>query len=905
MNLSEAEAKTHRNPSLAQVIAGNYSKGKYKIHGLTVSIENPRGSMRTAKDGSWRVRMPCAYGYILGTEGADSDHVDAFLGPHQKSPLVYVIDQHDHRTGMYDEAKVFLGFASPQQVRRTYHAAFSDGKGKDRIGALHEMTVAQFRDWLKNGDTKVPFRRATGGAVRMADGGAPQFDDSAPVKPLDQPTFADDSKVKPITTTPDEGMMHAVGHGALAGATFNFGDELAGVRAAGNQWVPDFVGPVPARTMHGAYRLAKNWLVGGDPDALAAYERARDTERAAQSSAQEHHPWAYGAGEVAGSIPAMAALPEAGAAARLAPNAGRLARMGADIIDNAVTGATYGGLSGAGGGTTAGERAQGAGAGMIGGAGAGVVAPVAGGALAHAYDRFGRPMVQTVRGWWNPEAEAARRVSAALQRDQELITAGQAQGLSVQDWIRARNAGEPVTLADLGAGHTQSLLRSAANTSPEGRALLEQVINDRFLNQSERVAADVRRLVAGGANAGKTADQLVAEYDVGRAPLYRRAFSQPAAQQMWTPELEQIVQAPSVQNAIRMANVTAKNEAAKLGFTPMRESPFVFDASGRMTLRTRPDGSTVTPNLQYWDAVKKNLDKMGPEGAAWARTLRDHLDSIVPHYADARGFAAKFFGERDALEAGRSMAGKRVDPEVIRAAMRKMDPNEQELFREGYASDWANRVIGNMRDTQDVTKAMFNSPNERARAQAIFGDAGMRHIQARMTLETIMDGARRAMGNSTTARQIIEAGLAGGALGGYASGWDPRTMGESALGFAGARSAPFLGEKLGAHMVSQIAQSARYTIGRVDARTAANVARLLTSDNPQELRQGIRLAASNQRIGDGLKRIANTLALSGTAAPASHQAIRAVPALQNLAHADTGDNGNGPYRGPNLGPIQP
>lgn len=887
-SVTEAAALTHRNPSEAQKIAGNYRKGRVRLHGLEISIENPCGSFRTGTgaDGKvWRCRLPAHYGDIKRTEAADGDNVDAFIGPHHKSPLVYVIDQHDADHGAYDEAKVMLGFATAAQAKHTYLRAFSDGKARDRLGAMHEMTVAQLKEWLKDGDTKQPYRRAEGGRVAMADGGTANPFDAFDQKPAAAPAgnpFDEFDAGKP-PAGPDEGRLHAVGHGALAGATFNFGDELAGVRAAGSQSTPDVMMagpvPVPARTLEGAYHLAKNWMVGGNPEALAAYEKARDAERAAQESAKAHHPYLYGAGEVAGSVPAMAAMPEAGIVSRLAPGAGRLARAGAEIIDAATTGAGYGAVSGAGEGKDMGERVQNAAAGTAGGALAGAVAPVASNTLAAAYDRFGRPIVQTMRGWAQPEQEAARRVAAALDRDQQLIAAGQAKGMSLPEWQAARAAGEPVTLADLGAGHTQSLLRSAANTSPEGRAMLEQVLEGRFLNQGERVAGDVRGLVAGGANANKTADQLVAEYDAGRAPLYRKAFAHPNAQGMYDDTLEQVTQAPVVQQAIRMANITAKNEAAKIGLTPMKDSPFVFDQSGRMTLRD----PNMTPNLQYWDAVKKNLDKLGPEGAAWARTLRDHLDTQVKDYGEARGFAANFFGERDALDAGRKLAGKRVDPETIRSSMRKMDPHEQELFREGYASDWADRVVGNISETRDITKAMFNSPNERERARAVFGDTGMRKMEARMSLETIMNGARNAMGNSTTARQLIEAGLAGGALGGYASGWDPHAMIEGASGAAGARFAA------GKYLAPEIAAGARKLIGKVDGKTASNVARLLTSDDPAQLAQGLRLAMANQRVAEGLKRIANTVALSSAAPSGREAAVRTVPMLQGAVGARADD----------------
>jgi hypothetical protein len=236
-----------------------------------------------------------------------------------------------------------------------------------------------------------------------------------------------------------------------------------------------------------------------------------------------------------------------------------------------------------------------------------------------------------------------------------------------------------------------------------------------------------------------------------------------------------------------------------------------------------------------------------------ARTLRGELDQQVPSYANARGVASQYFGESNALEAGQKLAGKKVDPAQITAVMKQMKPDEQELFREGYASDWANRVISNISDTRDITKAMFNSPNERARALAVFGQSGVDKMQTRMTLETIMDGARKAMGNSTTARQLIEAGLAGGTLEGYLSGWDPTHMAAGFAGAAGARKA----------IGSELATGARQLVGKVDGKTARLMAELLTSNDPAKLSQGMRMAQKNQRISDGLKNIANKVALAG------------------------------------------
>lgn len=183
MLTAEQIAQIERNPTDAQAEAGNYKKGHVRLHGLDISVETPRGALRRGigRSGkSWQVRMGNHYGYIRRTEGADGDHVDVYLGTHRKSPLIYVVDQRDAETGAFDEHKCFIGFASPKQVKRAYEQAFSDGRASDRLGHIEEMTVAQFKDWLKDGDTTRPIKRATGGRVpHMAAGGAPLLDDAA------------------------------------------------------------------------------------------------------------------------------------------------------------------------------------------------------------------------------------------------------------------------------------------------------------------------------------------------------------------------------------------------------------------------------------------------------------------------------------------------------------------------------------------------------------------------------------------------------------------------------------------------------------------------------------------------------------------------------------------------------
>lgn len=151
----------NHDPTEAEKRVGNYAKDFVNVHGLELTIENAKGSTRSGigADGkSWKSTLPMHYGYVRRKQmGADGQHVDIYLGPHTKSPRVYVIDQIDPHTGRFDEHKAIIGLGSEKQARAFYARAFSDGKGHARIGRIHEMAMERFKSWLNDGDTTKPF----------------------------------------------------------------------------------------------------------------------------------------------------------------------------------------------------------------------------------------------------------------------------------------------------------------------------------------------------------------------------------------------------------------------------------------------------------------------------------------------------------------------------------------------------------------------------------------------------------------------------------------------------------------------------------------------------------------------------------------------------------------------------
>lgn len=142
-------------PTESQMEAGNYKKGHVNINGLDISIENPRGSIRSGIDNdgeSWSVKMAHHYGYIKKTEGADGEHIDVYIGRNPESQKVFIVDQ-VNPDGSFDEHKVMVGFKTKGQATSGYRANYTKGW---KVGPITEMSMDEFKEWIESGDTNKP-----------------------------------------------------------------------------------------------------------------------------------------------------------------------------------------------------------------------------------------------------------------------------------------------------------------------------------------------------------------------------------------------------------------------------------------------------------------------------------------------------------------------------------------------------------------------------------------------------------------------------------------------------------------------------------------------------------------------------------------------------------------------------
>lgn len=554
----------------------------------------------------------------------------------------------------------------------------------------------------------------------------------------------------------------------------------------------------------------------------ARYSDNLARQRALNAVDDRERPVASYAGQFAGA----AALP-VGAMAKAAT-------LPAKIAAGSKVGAAYGAASGFGAGTDLQDRAERtAVGGGIGGFAGAVAAPVLAGA-----EKLVGPVINAGRGLIDPAKEAARRVLAAIQK-----AAAEGRTLTPEQLATAKAAESPLVMGDVAGERGRALARSSANTSPEGRETLQDVTGARFAEQSQRTASFINRLVGGEADPAKVTSWLQNRARKVNAPLYAKA-DQEAAQSapggLWGEPFAKLAESPTFAAAMRDSLPRGADRAVAAGQKPVK-SPFAFDADGKVSLAENEAGDTATPTLAFWDNVKRELDAKvislsrdgDKAGAGTVKALRsqllNELDKAAPTYKLARGTAASFFRANDALEAGQNFVGmsKSADLAGARKALANMTSAERALFAHGYASELS-ATVSRIADNQNVPmRAVFNSTLARDKAVLALGPKRARDLQSFLTVERTMDKLRAALGNSTTARQLAEIGLAGG-IGG-------------AAGF-------IQGDTTTGGVVGTATYLARMLSGKVDRRVAQRVAELLASDDPKLLSQAQDMIANQPNL---------------------------------------------------------
>lgn len=157
--IAAAEAEVDVNPTDKQKEAGNYKKGHVQVGVFDITIEQPKGSVRSGVDANgnkWETTMQNTYGYIRGTEGVDGDHIDVFLSNDidgWNGRRVFVVDQYNE-DGSFDEHKVMLGFNETDDAEAAYFANYDNDWAKKHKTVVTGVNLEDFEKWIDSSHRK-------------------------------------------------------------------------------------------------------------------------------------------------------------------------------------------------------------------------------------------------------------------------------------------------------------------------------------------------------------------------------------------------------------------------------------------------------------------------------------------------------------------------------------------------------------------------------------------------------------------------------------------------------------------------------------------------------------------------------------------------------------------------------
>lgn len=501
------------------------------------------------------------------------------------------------------------------------------------------------------------------------------------------------------------GMTEGVLRAGYQGQSFNFGDEATAIAAA---------------TMDRATgRTPEDWAT------LRDMYLARERDKIGQF--QEEQPEAALGAELVGALTTVGGVVGGGGTAIKAGQTARQRAMAAG-----AEGAGYGMLAGAGNSQDGIEnRAVDAGIGGVLGGTTGIAGSMLVTGIGRGWDVLRRKLAPK---FGTPEGRAKAQLAAAM-----------ADSGMTPEQITAKLdslGGEGMVMDAMGESG-RALARSSANNSPVAREMLETASVSRMAGQPDRLTD--RLLEAGGLDEPRTIREL---QDAARAEAR-----------------------PGINAAYEEAR-SLGNDIDLDAFADIRNTRIGKEAfeEGMAAARDRMRGKGEPSALDVLDEAKRYLDGIAQPDAGkrptprqafageLAKDIRDRTDEWLDEYANARGKARDLFKREEAYELGAEGAKPRVAADFGR---RVAANSNEDAVRAGYAASKIDQVQ-NRRSTPGTVDALFGPRRQQDALDAALGpNAGP--VRNQIDAEREFARTDRALrGNSTTARQLVEAGLVGG-----------------------------------------------------------------------------------------------------------------------------------------------
>lgn len=301
---------------------------------------------------------------------------------------------------------------------------------------------------------------------------------------------------------------------------------------------------------------------------------------------------------------------------------------------------------------------------------------------------------------------ARNRVADAFNRD----------GVTLRD-VRAnmQRLGGEARFADAAGENTRGTLDLNANLPGQTKDKLEELIRNRIATRPDRLD-NVVYSVNGGVGSGRdVASALTAQQQGVAGPLYKQAHSVAFAP------------SPSLIRDLEAArSLGAWGEAQKRSLANPTNGPFSLDPAqqflgkGNVGVRDIDHIKQGIDSLieKETDATTGKVSSFGRDLVGLKNRILRETDSAVPVYADARAAFAGPASLKTAIAKGRSFWNEGADN--LETMMAGMNPSEQDAFRVG-ASDALRQKVGSQAGQNQLLN-IWKDRNTREKLQALLGN---------------------------------------------------------------------------------------------------------------------------------------------------------------------------------------
>jgi hypothetical protein len=338
--------------------------------------------------------------------------------------------------------------------------------------------------------------------------------------------------------------------------------------------------------------------------------------------------------------------------------------------------------------------------------------------------------------------------------------------------------GPEAVRADVLGEKGYGVARQAANISPEARQTIQNFGHNRQGQQNVRLARDVQRAAGLPPGSREPIEAMRATADRASRPAIDQAYNRARTMGAEIPfsAFDDIMSHPAAADVFNRArqNVVYRERLGEQG--------------GNLAVLDEAKRLLQAHAANFTDSNRGIYGRL-------AEDLRARTDQLLmgPEYADARRLRQNAYAADEAFTTGEEL-GQRSPPIDATARGAAVAPQHAPNMAAAYAQTKAEHLLNNNDTAGALTE--FNTDMGREAYNAALGLTGGQRVGQAVAREGTYRRLLNALGNSTTARQLIEAGTLGQGVGvgSFVAGFDPLTaLTLGGISYAGRR---LLGNRL-------------------------------------------------------------------------------------------------------------